>query len=282
MIRVGVFVLSLLMLVACSESQEEEAGPAGEKMDVPKSIKSKMAGSGLKFRILKRGKGPKAVFGDSVTVHYKGALVKDSTVVWDTRKEGKPLSFLIGNQKVIRGLEEGVSVLAQGGVVQLWIPSYLAYGAKSKGKIPARSDLFVEMELVHLEKMIHEVKPEPFVTDGIEEKTTASGLKYYLIEESDNGDFPSMGQTAIVHYTGYLKGSERIFDSSLKKGYPAAFELRKGPLAPGFLEGLLLLRTGEKARFIIPSELAYGQKGRPGVIPPGADLIFDVELIALQ
>jgi FKBP-type peptidyl-prolyl cis-trans isomerase len=84
-----------------------------------------------------------------------------------------------------------------------------------------------------------------------------------------------------VHYKGQLVDGT-VFDSSYKRNQPIEFPIGTGQVIPGWDEGIALLKVGDKARFVIPSELAYGNQGAGGVIPPGATLIFDVELVGIQ
>ena len=108
---------------------------------------------------------------------------------------------------------------------------------------------------------------------------TESGLRYQIIQ-SGEGAIPVIGETVSVHYKGmFADGKE--FDNSFKRGKPIAFPVGQGNVIPGWDEGILLLRVGDKARFVIPSHLGYGSKGAGGVIPPNATLIFDVELVKL-
>ena len=81
-----------------------------------------------------------------------------------------------------------------------------------------------------------------------------------------------------VHYKGQLL-DQTVFDSSYKRDQPIEFKVGIGQVIPCWDEGILLLNKGDKARFVIPSQLAYGESGAGGVIPPNATLIFDVELI---
>ncbi|HMB64106.1 MAG TPA: peptidylprolyl isomerase [Eudoraea sp.] len=106
---------------------------------------------------------------------------------------------------------------------------------------------------------------------------TRSGLRYKIIQKG-NGEKAQKGNTVSVHYEGSLNGG-RVFDSSYKRNEPIDFQLGVGQVIPGWDEGIGLLQVGDKARFIIPSDLAYGEAGAGGVIPPNATLIFDVELI---
>jgi FKBP-type peptidyl-prolyl cis-trans isomerase len=108
---------------------------------------------------------------------------------------------------------------------------------------------------------------------------TASGL-FYTITQQGNGKKPTKGQKVFVHYTGMLLDGT-VFDSSYKRNEPIDFSVGIGQVIAGWDEGLLLLDEGAKARFVIPSELAYGSRGAGGVIPPNATLIFDVELVKI-
>lgn len=113
------------------------------------------------------------------------------------------------------------------------------------------------------------------VAAGFDE--TESGLRYKLIQKG-SGASPEKGQQVSVHYEGSLLNGQ-VFDSSYKRNQPIDFQLGVGQVIPGWDEGISLLKIGDKARFVIPSDLAYGSSGAGGVIPPNATLIFDVELM---
>lgn len=109
---------------------------------------------------------------------------------------------------------------------------------------------------------------------------TDSGLHYKIIQKGD-GVKPNAGQTVAVHYTGMLPEGT-TFDSSYKRGNPIEFPIGMGHVIAGWDEGIMLLQKGDKARFVIPSDLAYGAQGAGGVIPPNATLVFDVELMDIK
>ncbi len=111
-------------------------------------------------------------------------------------------------------------------------------------------------------------------------RTTGAGLKYIDLVEG-TGKSPQPGSIVTVHYTGFLMDSTR-FDSSLDRGEPLLFRLGVGQVIAGWDEGLMTMRSGGKRKLIIPSHLAYGEKGMAGLIPPGADLVFDVELLDVR
>ena len=111
-------------------------------------------------------------------------------------------------------------------------------------------------------------------------KQTDSGL-YYKITEEGTGKKAKKGQMVSVHYTGMLLDG-LVFDSSLQRNQPLDFPVGVGQVIAGWDEGIQLLKVGDKARFVIPSDLAYGSRGAGGVIPPNATLIFDVELVNVK
>lgn len=108
--------------------------------------------------------------------------------------------------------------------------------------------------------------------------STASGLRYVVIQEG-TGKKPLATSNVKVHYTGmFLDGN--IFDSSVQRGEPIDFGLNQ--VIPGWTEGVQLMKEGAKYKFYIPYQLAYGEQGYPGAIPPKSDLIFEVELIKVN
>ena len=109
---------------------------------------------------------------------------------------------------------------------------------------------------------------------------TSSGL-LYKFEKENNSHKPSNGNKVKVHYKGMLLDGT-VFDSSFKRNQPIEFTLGVGQVIKGWDEGISLLGIGDKASFIIPSDLAYGSSGAGGVIPPNATLVFEVELISAE
>ena len=115
-------------------------------------------------------------------------------------------------------------------------------------------------------------RPEVMITD--------SGLQYEVLEEGEAGaDSPRASDTVTVHYHGTLIDGT-VFDSSVERNQPATFGLNQ--VISGWTEGVQLMKVGDKYRFYIPPELAYGETGAGGIIGPNATLIFDVELLEIQ
>ena len=109
---------------------------------------------------------------------------------------------------------------------------------------------------------------------------TASGLRYKIIQEG-KGKKATKGDMVSVHYKGQLLDGT-VFDSSYKRKEPIDFTIGVGQVISGWDEGIQLLKVGDKARLVIPSNLAYGSQGAGGVIPPDAPLLFDVELVNVK
>jgi FKBP-type peptidyl-prolyl cis-trans isomerase len=109
---------------------------------------------------------------------------------------------------------------------------------------------------------------------------TPSGLRYKILQ-AGNGKKAEKGNNVSVHYKGQLIDGQ-VFDSSYQRKQPIDFTIGVGQVISGWDEGIQLLKVGDKARFVIPSDLAYGSRGAGGVIPPDATLIFDVELMDVK
>jgi peptidylprolyl isomerase len=116
---------------------------------------------------------------------------------------------------------------------------------------------------------------------GKEEKliTTESGLQYAELKEGA-GPAAKEGDLVSVHCNGTFKDGKKFY-SSRDKGTPLSFTIGNGEVIKGWEEGLQGMKAGGKRKLIIPSKLAYGERGRPPVIPPGSDLVFEVELLKI-
>ena len=139
-------------------------------------------------------------------------------------------------------------------------------------KIEADKKKKAEEFAANQQKLVDDLKAEM--------QSTPSGL-YYKITKATNGAAPQRGDEVAVHYAGKLvDGSE--FDSSFKRNQPIDIPIGVGQVIKGWDEGIMLLKEGETATLLIPSELGYGSAGAGGVIPPNAWLIFDVELVKVK
>jgi FKBP-type peptidyl-prolyl cis-trans isomerase FkpA len=113
------------------------------------------------------------------------------------------------------------------------------------------------------------------------EITTDSGLCYEDLRTGDGSRCTGRGQTAIVHYTGWLEDGTK-FDSSRDRDDPFSFPVDCGYVIPGWDEGVVGMQVGGLRRLTVPSQLAYGERGAGGVIPPNATLVFEIELLEIS
>lgn len=229
--------------------------------------------SGLQYKIITQGTGLQPKAGDRVEVHYTGKLTND-TVFDSSYPRGQALPFTLGKGMVIKGWDEGIAMLKEGGKATFIIPPNLGYGQSAKGKIPANSTLIFDVELM---KVIPKVNAVPFDTKGKDTIKTPSGLKYIIVKEG-TGRVPFLGANVTAHYTGYFEDG-RIFDSSVERGQPFSFPVGKGKVIKAWDEAFSTLKVGTKARLLVPYTLGYGDSGAGKLIPPRTNLIFDVELI---
>jgi len=249
--------------------------------------------SGLQYMDDSLGTGREAKEGDLVSIHFNGWMVPADSVVelfadWskdetknmlslgNSRMRNQPIKFVLNSGSFIKGSDEGIVGMKTGGVRTIIIPSNLAYGETGIGMIPPNTDLKVVVELLEVKD---KVTAEKWDVDTTLFKTTPSGLKYAIISSGD-GPAVEAGKVVTVHYSGYLLDGT-MFDSSIERDEPIQFVVGQGQVIPGWDEGMLLLKKGDKARFIIPPQLGYGEMDLEK-IPPNSTLIFDTEVIDIQ
>ena len=150
-------------------------------------------------------------------------------------------------------------------------------GAKKWNALSAFEDFINKKKT---KKIANESVNSELLTHSTGMKETSSGL-YYKIIKKGNNKTPKKGETVSVHYKGILLDGT-VFDSSYDRDQPIEFSIGVGQVISGWDEGISLLSEGASAKFVIPSNLAYGSQGAGGVIPPDATLIFEVELIKIK
>lgn len=257
-----------------AEEETSDADMASDAEDVNTTE------SGLQYVVLEEGSGESPGQGSLVEVHYTGTL-EDGTVFDSSYDRGSPIEFPLGLGQVIPGWDEGIALMKEGGKARLIIPPDLAYGEQgSGGVIPPNATLVFDVELVSVAPAPPPPPEAPAEIDEADYTTTDSGLMYYDFEEG-TGESPESGQTAVVHYTGWLENGT-MFDSSLTRGRPFSFPVGMGQVIPGWDEGVASMKIGGKRQLVIPSELGYGERGAGDAIPPNATLIFEVELLEVQ
>jgi len=231
--------------------------------------------SGLASKVLAPGSGkdhPGPT--DKVTVHYTGW--NKAGVVFDSSIGQTPIEF--GVTEVIKGWTEGVQLMVKGEKRRFWVPAALAYGEKARGGAPA-GDLVFDVELLDFKAG---PKPPDVPTDvkapPADAKKTTSGLAYKVLTKGKGTKHPAPTDNVTVHYSGWTPDG-KMFDSSVVRGETTSFALNR--VIPGWTEGVQLMVEGEKARFWIPSDLAYGDKPKR-VGAPAGPLVFDIELVGIK
>ncbi|MFO7653668.1 MAG: FKBP-type peptidyl-prolyl cis-trans isomerase [Candidatus Krumholzibacteriia bacterium] len=254
LIGAAVLVLTLAFLAGCGgEPEYREVAEDVLVMDV------------------RRGAGPEAAAGDIVSVHYEGWLYDPASGTpgeqFDSsRDRGEPLTFVLGSGRMIPGWEAGLEGLAVGGRRRLIIPPRMGYGARgAPPAIPPDATLLFEVELL--------AKPQ------VEKTLVQSGV----------GRPARKGDSVTVHYVGWVDSSGTLdapFDDSRERQAPFTFTLGDEQVIPGWEQGLVGMRPGERTRLRIPPELGYGTRGWRSagreVIPPDATLVFEVELLEIR
>jgi peptidylprolyl isomerase len=237
---------------------------------------AKKTPSGLAIKVLKPGTGKDHPGpDDKVKVDYTGwttdGKMFDSSVV-----RGEPTSFKVSG--VIKGWTEGLQLMTIGEKARLWIPGKLAYG-----DTPAQPGMPAGMLVFDVELLDFTAGPKPpAVPPDVKAapasaKKTESGLAYRVLQKGTGTKHPAATDQVTVHYTGWTPDG-KMFDSSVTRGEPTSFGLNG--VIKGWTEGVQLMVEGEKTRFWIPSNLAYGDN--PGGGRPGGMLVFDIELLKIK
>jgi peptidylprolyl isomerase len=188
--------------------------------------------------------------------------------------DGKHTVFghVVEGQDVVDSIKQGdtlekITIIRQGSDAKAFKADQAAFdelvgGAGASAKAKVEESRKAELAL------IKKNWPEAVETD--------SGLRYIVETKGDGGDSPKTGTAVTTHYTGTLLDGTK-FDSSVDRGEPTTFNI--GQVIQGWNEALMDMTKGEKRTLIVPPELGYGERGYPGVIPPNAYLVFEVELI---
>lgn len=260
-------IVAFLAFTVVLANDEQKA--FAQSKNSPQTMKT---ASGLEITIKEKGNGKQPLLGDKVVVHYTGRLTND-TVFDSSVNRGQPFTFKLGMGQVIKGWDEGFQHLRVGDKAVLKFGPELGYGARGAGAIPANSTLIFDVELLDVVEAIRQ-----WPVNGKDTVKLPSGLKYVLLNDNKTGEKITNDTKVTLHYSGFFTDG-KPFDSSVERGQPFSVKLGKGQVIKGLEEGLLYLHKGDKAKFIIPYDLAYGEPGHPPVIPAKSDLIFDVEVI---
>jgi FKBP-type peptidyl-prolyl cis-trans isomerase FkpA len=182
---------------------------------------------------------------------------------------GQNLARLELNDRELNALAKGLYVAAKGQKAEL---EWMEYQPKIQEFFQGRMKIVTEKSKVAGKEFLEKFSKE----EGV--KKTESGIAYKVITEG-TGKTPKATDTVEVHYHGTLIDGT-VFDSSVERKQTVSFPLDR--VIKGWTEGLQLMKEGGKSKFVIPSELAYGEMGAAPKIPGGATLIFEVELIKIK
>ncbi len=249
-------------------------------MDIKKAVKpynckgkdTVKLNDGLAYIVVKKGKGKKISTGDKAFMQYTGYFTNGKKFDSSFDNGGKDFDFILGRGRVIKGWDIAIVGMKAGEKRRLLIPYQLAYGEKGRAPIPPKANLIFDIELSKFETISY----PNFGSSQNDTINLPSGLKY-IIADSTNGIKPQPYDTVVIKYVArFMDG--KVFDASYDRNDTLVFIVAAQKVIKGLDEGLLMMRKGEKARFLIPYKLAYGEKGREPIIPAKSDLIFDIYL----
>jgi len=310
----------LLLTAACGDSgssgdEATESAEATESEPFPGVTVSGELGAAPEFEIaeppfsiettttevLIEGDGNTVQAGDQAVLQYLGANGRtgeefDST--WSGG--GEPVTFPLEEGGLIQGFLDGLVGQTYGSRVAVAIPPADGYGEAGNPQIGVEGDdtLVFVVDLIEAEPpplSMAEGEEQPLPAGLPELQTDADGVPTGFESDADTepkadelvaapaivgvGPEVEEGQTVTAHYVGQLYPDKKVFDESWTGGQPAEFALQPGGLPQGFLDGLIGQPVGSRVVLAIPSDLGYGKQGS-GPIPPDADLIFVVDILA--
>ena len=235
----------------------------------------KKTDSGLQYKIIKRGKGRKVEPSVRCFVAYSYFHKTDTT-------ELKPIvelstkDFIVGQEEVLKGWDEGFLLLKEGDSAVFKIPSSSAYGNKKVGPVLPNSTLYLFARLLKVQDAF-------FNHSGKDTLHFSSGLKKILVSKG-SGDRPKPFDNVRMQFTGYVystKGFKQVFQSSYTNSAEAIFQLATGRMLKGMDEGVASMEVGEKSTLIIPPNLGFGDQ-QVGRLLPNTTLYIDIELLSSE
>jgi FKBP-type peptidyl-prolyl cis-trans isomerase FkpA len=263
--------------------------------------------SGLKYQIHTKNEGAKPKIGDFMTLHVVYKTEKDS-VFFDTRKYTKPIKVPLMKPSYKGSFEEGLAMLGAGDSATFLVsadsvftkvfmapqlPPFIKKGSEMKIIVKVL-DIETKAEVEKEVKQSMDKKKEKealdlssyISTNKITIQPTASGL-YFIPTTEGKGAKIESGKTVTVNYVGkFLNGQE--FDASAKHKAPFEFKVGSGQVIPAWDEAISNMKVGGKASIVVPSKLAYGERGVPNeqsgtyIIAPFTPLVFDVEVVSVK
>ena len=255
--------------------------------------------SGIYYLETLAGSGLTPVTGDYVIVQYTGHLIDDK--IFDTTDEALATqkgiystAVLYGNSKFkleklsVRGIEEGLKLMKEGGEARLIIPSTLGYGTEVVNNVPAYSTLVYDIKLLKVikdpeayelselqEYLNHYSDSLDLTLETIEYVSNDLTTDWYFIElEEGSGDSIKKDYTVYIYYEGKLVDG-RVFDKNFGNSSAFSFKVDGGTVIKGMNLAVQKMKKDAKSRVIVPSSLGYGEAGA-SKIPPFSPLVFDI------
>ena len=268
-------------------------------------ITAQPSSSGVYYIETKKGSGKSPLKDGYASAHYTVFLLGGDRL-FSTTDRGEPVEFKIDSPFENAGFMEIIGMMREGGKANAIVPSSMAFGAQGAGGIvPPFSTLYYDIELIKVmtgdefDRKQAEKDAKKQAENAQKEKDEASIIQKYLKDnnivptttlpsgliyvekQAGTGPKPLDGKKVKVHYTGKLLDGTK-FDSSVDRGEPFEFALGRRAVIEGWDQGIALMNEGGKATLIIPSKLAYKDRGAGNTIPPYSPLVFDVELIETE
>lgn len=259
--------------------------------------------SGLIYVEQKAGQGRLPKAGDMLQLDFSISTL-DGVELFSTKNQA-PIDVEFGKEFDTKGFDEGIGYLKKGGKASLIVPSSLAFDSIGRGEVvPPFTTIIYNVELLNI-RTVAEVEKERTAKKKAEEEADALRMKeepikiaqylkqnaiqvpplpsglYYIETLKGTGVKADSGMNVTVHYVLYNLDGKKL-QSSIEIGQPFTFRLGERNVIQGWDEGLSLMNEGGKARFIVPSKLAYGGVNKGPEMPAYSTLVFDVELIKVE
>lgn len=294
-------VKSITTAAELAKIEAEKKRIEAEKLRLEEENSYTQSSRGFKYKIYTPNTGAKAKPGDVLFINFRSFTETDS-MLDNTFKPGEqPLQIQVQQSRANGDFMDAITILASGDSASFKLRadslfkgsqlpafcgrgSYMKFLVKVESIIPADEVKKIQAEKAEKDKL-NAKQQASSISDYIKKNNlkavkTASGL-YVVTENPGKGPHPQAGQKVKVHYTGYLLNGKK-FDSSVDRGQPFEFNIGKGEVIKGWDEGIAMFGAGGKGKLIIPPYLGYGEQGAGEDIPPGAVLIFDIELISFE
>jgi len=268
-------------------------------------IENQPLNSGLYFLPIQEGKGDKVLKGMMLTINYEYSLLNGKKLysTWDTKK---PLEFRFGSRFDTPGMNEALSMMREGGRAKLIVPSKIGYGEQGRAQfIPPYSTLIYDVEVIEVvteeefkndkglqarEKQQQYIKQiqqrqsnEPgniktYISHNYPGTKPNSNGIYFLELHQNEGTPPVSGDSVMVHYRQYLLDGTKLIDT-YQSNTPFKFVAGRGEVILGWDIAIKNMTEGSKAKILLPSNLAYHDRGAGKFIHPYTPLIYDIEVL---